>query len=618
MSSIHYRSDIDGLRAVAVISVILFHLDPRYLQGGFLGVDVFFVISGFLITKIIITERLEARFSYSSFYVRRAKRILPPLFLMLTLTIIAAFIILLPSDLYKFGISLASVLVFLSNIQYALRTGDYFSGDSSEWPLLHTWSLAVEEQYYFILPLMVLLLLKTKHQRLLLAFTVLGIVSFIFAEIMSRTVQFSAASYYLIVTRMGELLIGSIIACAQVKNRLPIWHSQILTALSALCLLLMFFFVNEDWIFPGVIAIPLCLSIGVIINSKETLVNRILSHKYMVSIGLLSYSLYLIHWPILAMTRYVLNIEQGQHSLDLSLQFLLLTMIIVISLLSYRFVEKPLRKVNVSTKNVLYFYFLIPSFLLGLVSLVIISQAGIPQRFSTASINASLQFSHINIKRCPSLMSLGCVAGNPTSTSRIMMFGNSHAEHYFEYIVLHAQAASYRAELYAAGGCSVQMETTKCRAVTEAFHQNKRPDDVIVVAYRWDLISKKDELMASLAELTERLIDSHEDVVFLAQPPVLNINPSKLANCKRLNIECKVNIEFDPNYVQYNDKVRRLVEAKGAMFIDPYDALDDKFKISEGEQFYYADFDHLSVYGARWLYTNRANALESILNEAAE
>ena len=214
MSNISYRPDIDGLRALAVSSVIIFHIEANYLPGGFLGVDVFFVISGFLITKIILRELMEKNFSFKTFYTRRAKRLLPPLFFVLTLTLIAAYVILLPYDFYKFGISLLSVVTFISNIQYSLRTGDYFSGHASEWPLLHTWSLSVEEQFYLILPFLILFIFKIAKSKLLLIFTVIGLLSFTVAEILSRTETFSSFSYYFIMTRMGELLVGSVLAAA--------------------------------------------------------------------------------------------------------------------------------------------------------------------------------------------------------------------------------------------------------------------------------------------------------------------------------------------------------------------------------------------------------------------
>ena len=159
MSSIKYQPHIDGLRAIAVLSVVIFHLEGSYLPGGFLGVDIFFVISGYLITSIIYKNKLNGNFSFSDFYVRRAKRILPPLFFVLFLTLIAGYILMLPYDFYKLGISSLSVITFLANIQYSLRTGDYFSGDSAEWPLLHTWSLSVEEQYYFVFPILLFTLI---------------------------------------------------------------------------------------------------------------------------------------------------------------------------------------------------------------------------------------------------------------------------------------------------------------------------------------------------------------------------------------------------------------------------------------------------------------------------
>ena len=160
IENLKYRKDVDGLRAIAVLAVLLFHLDPGYLNAGYLGVDIFFVISGYLITRIVYSEVIANKYTFTNFYVRRSKRILPPLYFMIVLTLIAGYVILLPLDFYKTGISILGAIFFASNMQFALRTGDYFSSDSSEWPMLHTWSLSVEEQYYFALPLALIFFLK--------------------------------------------------------------------------------------------------------------------------------------------------------------------------------------------------------------------------------------------------------------------------------------------------------------------------------------------------------------------------------------------------------------------------------------------------------------------------
>jgi peptidoglycan/LPS O-acetylase OafA/YrhL len=165
VKGIKYLPHIDGMRAIAVISVLVFHLESSYLPGGFLGVDIFFVISGFLITKIIYNAKLENSFSYLQFYEKRIRRIIPALYTTLLLVFISAYFILLPYEYYKNAISMVGALLFVSNYQFSLRTGDYFSGNAEEWPLLHTWSLSVEEQYYFLIPILFIFLLKIRQKN---------------------------------------------------------------------------------------------------------------------------------------------------------------------------------------------------------------------------------------------------------------------------------------------------------------------------------------------------------------------------------------------------------------------------------------------------------------------
>ena len=610
MSLIKYRPDIDGLRAIAVLSVLFFHLEASYLPGGFLGVDIFFVISGYLITKIILVEKQEKRFSYSSFYERRAKRILPPLFFVLFLTSFASAIILLPYDFFKFGVSLASVLVFASNIQFALRTGDYFSGDSAEWPLLHTWSLAVEEQYYFLLPLLISLCFLLKKDRTILIFLVLAIVSFITAELMSRSAQYSSSSYYLIITRMGELLVGSILAAYQIKGSKRLWESQIYTLLSFLVIVLMLLLVDKNTVFPGLIAVPLCVSVAIIINSSNTYINRLLAIPVFVKVGLISYSLYLVHWPVFALSRYLLNIENNNFVFDYQTQAVLLGLVFFLSFISYQFVEQPLRKLTMSKKMVFWCYFIFPSLVLAVLSSLIILNKGMPSRFSSSTVSAELQYSHINKSECPSLVNLGCTSGDESSEKRVIVFGNSHAEHYFEYVSILANDFNHKTKLYAAGGCTLIKKDSKCLAVLEAFEAAIKPNDIIVISYRWDHTYLKENTLNELNGLVQSLVSSRHRVVLLAQPPVLSVNPSKIANCSRLEIDCEFSLDFKNSYLEYNQVIKDLALNAGARFVDPYEGLDNPYQIKNEDYTFYSDFDHLSVYGARWLSDNRTPEIE--------
>lgn len=602
MSSLKYRPDIDGLRALAVLSVVLFHIDERYLPGGFLGVDWFFVISGFLITKIIYAKITQDNFSFVDFYHRRARRILPALFFMVVVTLISGVVILLPYDFYKLGVAVLSVLFFSSNVQYAFRTGDYFSGSSSEWHLLHTWSLAVEEQYYFLFPVMLMIILKFIPKKLYLTLFVLTIFSFTLAQFMSLSGDYSKMSYYLIVTRMGEMLIGTLAAIAVVDKKIKPIIKPLPATLSLITLIVLLFSVNERTVFPGVVSLLACLPIGIIILSMGTWVNSLLSNKILVSIGLISFSLYLFHWPVLAYTHYVFSSDLVRGILPIKLQLVTASLMLALSYISYKFVEQPFRNANFTKKTVGIIYFAVPSIVVGVFAFLIVNSKGMPSRLDTDAALAKYQFNHIDKEQCPSMVNLGCVGGADTQAKKIVLFGNSHAEHYYVFVDLIAKSIGYGVSLYASGGCSLssRFQSSKCASVLDAYNENKHGADIIVLAFRLDGFTDKSQ--QEFIRLIRDAKMTTENVIVLAQPPLWNIKPSKVYNCQRLGFGCEGNVEISSLYPSYNMAARKITVQYDAIFIDPYEDVTDKYALTDQGRLLYADDDHLSVYGAKWLY----------------
>src|SRR5690554_2056698 len=275
-----YRSEINGLRALAVIPVLLFHADLTYFSGGFLGVDVFFVISGFLITSIILEELTESRFSLLNFYERRARRIMPALLFMGLGSFVVAYTIM-PSPLFKeFGISLVNVYTFTSNIFFFLTSG-YFSSIADEKPLLHTWTLAVEEQYYLLFPCILMLLFKKARKYTLTAVVLLSILSLLFSQFMTSN-GFNNASFYLISSRAWELLSGSIIAfynpSSKVKNE---FVKESLSIVGLLMLVISYIIFDKNSALPGFYSlIPIIGTVMIIVFATgTTTVGKILSQK---------------------------------------------------------------------------------------------------------------------------------------------------------------------------------------------------------------------------------------------------------------------------------------------------------------------------------------------------
>lgn len=616
MQSMTYRKDIDGLRAIAVLAVLLFHMDPGYLTAGYLGVDVFFVISGYLITRIVYTELASDKFTYTNFYVRRSKRILPPLYFMIIMVLIAGYFILLPYDFYKMGISVVGAIVFASNMQFALRTGDYFSADSSEWPMLHTWSLSVEEQYYFILPLALMLFVRVLKLNLTVILGIIAIASIALAEYMSGKSGLAGMSYYILPTRMGELLVGSVLAITHANGTFAKSRSDIFATVAIVVLAATLVFFNKQFVFPGFSALLACIPIAMIIHSEDTWVNRLLENKVIVWIGLLSYSLYLFHWPVLAFARYILNIDGGYFHLPPEVQAICLLIIFLLSTISYYLVERPLRRFNLTGIKALMMYFVIPSAALVLVAAAVVMKKGIPERFSTATIDSAFQFSHIDKNKCPSLVNLGCIGGKKESDRRILVYGNSHAEHYFEVISLLAEDTEKRVSMYASGGCGLANKSAKCQSTLSGYESElQQGTDITILAFRWDQNYTHEPFLVDLDQLIKDALVKSKKVIVMAQPPLLSFGPPRVENCSRLNISCpKPDAQISPLYPEYNAAIQRRVTGLGAEFFDPYVSVDDPAQLYDGEQLLYSDMDHLSVYGGRWLYNKSAEQGSVLFN----
>ncbi len=334
-----YRPDIDGLRAVAILPVLLFHAGIGAFAGGYVGVDVFFVISGFLITRIIYTEIEQGSFSILKFYERRARRILPALFATCLFCIVMAWWLFVPLDFKDFARSLVAAMLFVSNFLFMDETG-YFAQPSEIKPLLHTWSLAVEEQYYIVFPLFLVIVAKFLRNYLGLSVVVITAASFAFC--VWATDYRPVYAFFLSPSRAWELLIGSILALGVLPL---IDNKQVLNALSVLGLgliLLAIFTFNADTSFPGWQAAIPCVGAGLLIYANgqtETIGGRILSFKPFVWIGLISYSLYLWHWPIIVFAKYHVGGE-----LSPAMLWGLIGVSIAVAALSWKFVEQPFRR----------------------------------------------------------------------------------------------------------------------------------------------------------------------------------------------------------------------------------------------------------------------------------
>ena len=362
MNKSYYRSEIDGLRALAILPVILYHTYSfSFAESGFLGVDIFFVISGFLITNILLNEILVTKkISLINFYNRRIRRIIPALFFVTIVSIYPAYKLLFPFTFKDFGQSLMGVSTLLPNLIFILQ-GGYFAEANSLKPLLHTWSLGVEEQFYFFFPLFLLIFWKILKRNTIILIIILFLLSFILSNDLSDGV-YTQENFLLPITRMWELFAGAIISYYNFflkKKEFNFFVKNIFSFFGVLLLIYSFFSFSEVTPHPSFFTfIPVlgtCLII--LFASKETIIGKILSFRYLVGIGLISYSLYLWHYPFFVFARhynFLFNSESGSYyTLSNLTYFFLILIVFIISYFSWKYIEQPFRKRKISNKNLI-------------------------------------------------------------------------------------------------------------------------------------------------------------------------------------------------------------------------------------------------------------------------
>ena len=374
--SIKYRPEIDGLRAIAVVSVILYHsrvsiMGYPIFTGGFIGVDIFFVISGYLISSIILKElTTTGTFSFKHFYQRRVRRIIPVLLLVMLVSSAFAWRYLLPDDFVDFSKSILYSLGFSSNFYFWYSGEAYWEQSSLFKPFLHTWSLSIEEQFYIIFPIILFIIFK--YYRKYFAFTLIlfFITSLFFADWSSRNL--SSLSFYILPSRAWELLSGSILAYFEIQLGHRSKNEMLNKILPSIGLLLVghsLWFFNDKIIHPSFYTMSSIFGICLIIwfANKNELITKIISSKLFVSIGLISYSLYLWHYPVFSFSRYL---EFTQHSIFKKM--FLGILILILSIFSYYVLERVARNRKYQFKFVFFFVIIFSFFLIFANSIIIL------------------------------------------------------------------------------------------------------------------------------------------------------------------------------------------------------------------------------------------------------
>lgn len=455
-----YRPDVDGLRALAVMLVVLFHLGMAGLPGGYVGVDMFFVISGYLITGHIYREVVAGHFSFSGFYERRVRRLAPGMLSMLLLTLLLSVLALSPKDLIRAAESSVASLLFVANI-FFYQKQDYFATDSDTNPLLHMWSLGVEEQFYLLWPLLLVLLFRRGNLRI-----VWGVVGALALLSLGAAIRLghtdSAAAFYLMPTRLFEFAIGAaLVWLPEIRQwRKPI--SDALVILGLVCIGLSVAKFNQHTPFPSYAALLPCLGTALIIYAgRDPVVRMFLGHPALAYIGRFSYELYLFHWPLIVLTRYLTfgDVTPRDNALVLLASF-------GISMLTYHCISSPLRFGFATTprrrQNFLLGTLVVAIAMLGAATIIKL-QKGLPQRVNHAATEAAQnpgEFHKSQFGGAGYTENTILTLGTPGAPPQFLLIGDSFAAQYAVALSEFLAARHQSAQTYFLNGCLIAPEVS--------------------------------------------------------------------------------------------------------------------------------------------------------------
>lgn len=633
-----YRAEIDGLRTVAVIPVILFHAGFAVFSGGFVGVDVFFVISGYLITSILLNELEDGKFSIIKFYERRARRILPALFLVLTVCLPFAWFWLFPSDLKDFSKSLIGVSLFASNILFWRQSG-YFDNAAELKPLLHTWSLGVEEQFYVFFPLFLMLAWRFGKRWVMAIILAVSLLSLVLAQLGSTSHML--ATFYLLPTRAWELAIGSLAAFYLADKNRVLPSANLCQVLSLLGLLMIFYGVfkfNEGTPFPSLYALaPTIGAVLIILFARPgTFAGDLLGSKLFVGIGLISYSAYLWHQPLFAFARQLEDDQPGP------LIFLALTgAALGLACLSWYFVERPFRQKGVRRETV--FRFSIAG-TICFISLGVIGTVtnGFESRLTgnqrdllkqKEEYQATMKTKAFDRFKCffdtsqlaDTLVKNKCA--EPVANQRIIIFGDSEAAHYREGALKFAEGKPISIQLWTGASCRAidfDHNSGRCREFYRKFVDlvlpTTRQNDVVVVSSNWLNTYNKignEQFQDALDTTMRDLKRSKATIIIVGATPDFKRNPFDqliridyavgTPGTKYLDVE---------DYRTVNGLIKEEAVKYGYQYFDPTAVLCDnpeplRCAFVRDRHFIFFDGGHLSQFGSSLVFEAMANVMST-------
>jgi peptidoglycan/LPS O-acetylase OafA/YrhL len=614
-----YRREIDGLRFIAVVSVILYHAGLPVVPGGYLGVDIFFVISGFLITSILLRDLSEQDFSVVRFYERRFRRILPALFLITTLSAIPAAFLLLPSQLTDFGYSLIATATFVSNLLFAGQV-DYFTNATDLKPLVHTWSLSVEEQFYIFFPPLLFVLYRFGRTRILAILTAIALASLVAAQLDS--IWFPDQNFFLTHGRIWELAVGSIAAVVQFyRPQQPRSSAALLGLLFAVVPIFAYGTeIGSPTLFTAVPVVGTALVL--LYGQSETTVGRLLSFGPFVLIGLISYSAYLWHQPIFAYARIYFHDEAPA-----PLMAALVALTFGLSYLTWRFVETPPRHIRTGL--------LTRRWVFAWAALSIAITVGLGLVFTTQAVPSQVQTSDLMIDPVTEWeASKALYIGNPTyrgdlasfrypERTNVLIFGDSHSVGTLNMLKMleNGPLADYEFVRRTMATNCLQSNGNGggLRDVVDACMDTLADDqmkglfesaDVLLYSVRW---SARDYLIKFIPDLIAWASDRGIKTIVLSNMPEWNedapvVIRTLLADQGRTALTPEViNRAFQPyrNLMvdELNALLRPIVEGNAGLYLDKSGYACDEgqcFAVSDSMQALHTDYGHETVNGANF------------------
>ena len=614
------RSDIDALRAISVVSIIIFHLDKKFFPLGYLGVDIFFIISGFLISKIILRQFNNKNFSFMNFYLRRAKRILPALLFLFFVILCVSPLILLISDLKYLVLSLLSALFFVSNI-YFWNTGGYFGTEDALKPLLHTWSLSIEEQFYLFFPLIFILILKyfsKTNIRLLIVFFI-TIFSF-FLNIFFIEKGHHEVNFFLLPMRIWQFGIGVLAAFFIHFNFNEIKYKNLILNTAFFLI-----FLNFIYIIPGLPQATLlsigCFLILVLQVGKESILYKFINLKIITTSGLISYSLYLWHWPIISFLKY-----SNFFKLEIIYIIVLFFTIYLISFFSWKYIERPFLNNKINYKK--YTLITLVVIFLTSTSYIILKSNNFPSRFEDYPNNLSNAvgstyhcslFEYINFGDTYACSINKSVKSKP----EVILFGNSHASMYgwgLKEILVEEKKRGLNVYLSDCLPTIDKNKNYKCLIKARKYFNaivDKQEIKKIIIGLTWDTLNFIDENNVSYSgveirnQSIENLINQLKknnkevyligpiitpgyDLASLVSRDLAYINTNKENNTYKLSIPLK---EFENKYLSDIFYFKKKLDDK---LLLPHELLcdDDKCVFADKLGSNFSDSNHLSKYAS--------------------